>query len=187
MHIYTKFGDFGETALLSGKKVSKANPRVQAYGSVDELNAFLGLIIAFADEENVRKPLLDAQKDLFTIGAQLSAANSSVKVHKISESRIDELEKEIDKIEEELPALHHFILPGGSKTASLIHLARTVCRRAEREVVALSNQEKIDPAVIIYLNRLGDYLFMLARQVNRRKRIEKVWSGHGKSNSTKLR
>jgi len=178
MHIYTKFGDSGETALLSGKKVSKAHARVEAYGSVDELNAFLGLIIAFADEEHVKKPLMDAQKDLFSIGAQLSAASCSSKIPKLKPARISELEKAIDKIEEELPALHHFILPGGSKTASLIHLARTVCRRTERKVVALSQQEKIDNGIIIYLNRLGDLLFMMARQVNRRKRIEeKVWKG----------
>jgi cob(I)alamin adenosyltransferase len=178
MHIYTKFGDSGETALLSGKKVSKAHPRVAAYGSVDELNAFLGLIIAFSDLEIVRKPLTQAQKDLLTIGAQLSCSNSSVKTPKVDELRIADMEKAIDKIEEELPALHHFILPGGSKTASMIHLARTVCRRAERNVVALSKEEKIDPKVIVYLNRLGDYLFMLARLVNRKKRVEEtVWKG----------
>jgi len=179
MHIYTKFGDSGETALLSGKKVSKSHFRVRAYGEVDELNAFIGLIIALSDEDYLKKPLVDIQKDLFCIGAQLSAAGSSVKTPKISENRISDLEKEIDKIEEELPALHHFILPGGSKTASLVHLARTVCRRAERSVVALSKEEKIDVKIIVYLNRLGDLLFMLARQVNRRKRIEeKQWKGH---------
>lgn len=178
MHIYTKFGDSGETALLSGKKVSKANTRVEAYGNVDELNAFLGLIISFSDLDIIRKPLTQIQKDLFIVGAQLSCQNSSVKTPKLGENRINELEKAIDKIEEELPALHHFILPGGSKTASMIHMARTVCRRAERRVVALSKEEKIDPKLIVYLNRLGDYLFMLAREVNRKKRVEEtVWKG----------
>ncbi len=178
MHIYTRFGDAGETTLLSGKKVSKAHVRIEACGSVDELNAFVGLIISFADEEFVKKPLLGIQKDLFCIGAQLSASGSAAKVHKISEAQIAELEDAIDKIEEELPALHHFILPGGSKTASVIHLARTVCRRAERQVVVLSDNERIDANIIAYLNRLGDFLFILARQVNRRKRIEEVqWKG----------
>ncbi len=178
MHIYTRFGDAGETTLLSGKKVSKAHVRIEACGSVDALNAFVGLIISFADEEFVKKPLLGIQKDLFCIGAQLSASGSAAKVHKISEAQIAELEDAIDKIEEELPALHHFILPGGSKTASVIHLARTVCRRAERQVVVLSDNERIDANIIAYLNRLGDFLFILARQVNRRKRIEEVqWKG----------
>jgi len=178
MHIYTKFGDSGDTSLLSGKKVPKSNIRVDAYGNVDELNAFLGLIIAFSDLETVKKPLIQVQKDLFIVGAQLSCQNSSVKTPRLNEIRIAELEKAIDKMEEDLPALHHFILPGGSKTASMIHLARTVCRRAERRVVALSKEEKIDVKLIVYLNRLGDYLFMLARMVNRKKRIdETVWKG----------
>lgn len=178
MHIYTRFGDAGETSLLSGKKVSKAHIRIDACGSVDELNAFLGLVISFSDEEFVRRPLLAIQKDLFAIGAQLSASGSAAKVHKISEAQINDLEKEIDKIEEELPALHHFVLPGGSKTASVLHLARTVCRRTERKIVVLADNERIDPNIIAYLNRLGDFLFVLARQVNRRKRIEEVqWKG----------
>jgi len=154
MHIYTRFGDAGETALLSGKKVSKAHVRIEACGSVDELNAFLGLVISFSDEEFVRRPLLEVQKDLFAIGAQLSASGSAAKLHRISETQISELEDKIDKIEEELPALHHFVLPGGSKTASVIHLARTVCRRAERQVVVLADNERIDANIIAYLIRL---------------------------------
>jgi cob(I)alamin adenosyltransferase len=179
MPIYTKFGDAGETSLLSGRKISKADARIDACGSVDELSAFIGLIIAFSDNNDIKETLANVQKHLFVIGADLSNASGPSRIPKISPMDISELETRIDAIDAELPKLTHFILPGGSKTAALIHLARTVCRRAERTVVILSQKEKIDPNIIIYLNRLGDFLFMLAREVNRKKKIEEtIWRGY---------
>jgi len=176
MSVYTKFGDKGTTALVGGGTVSKDHPRVEAYGDVDELNSVLGLAIAFSEKTEVNTYLEKIQKDLFLIGAEL-ASKSAKKT--ISPARVGEIEKEIDRLEKELPPLNHFILPGGSKTASLLHHARTVCRRAERKVVLLSNKEKTNPALIIYLNRVGDFLFMLARYVNYKKKVDEiVWKGH---------
>jgi len=178
MPIYTRFGDKGETITLGGKAVPKDHPRVEACGQVDELNALLGICIAFMDEGKPKHLLESIQKDLFIIGAGLSAAGTKKPPQAISLNRISEIELEIDKIEQELSPLHHFILPGGSKTASMLHLARTVCRRAERAVVTLSKKEKINPQIITYLNRLGDLLFVLARETNRKKRIdETIWKG----------
>jgi cob(I)alamin adenosyltransferase len=176
MKIYTKFGDAGNTTLLGGTVVSKDELAVGAYGSVDEFNAFLGTVLSFSEMEEITESLKRIQSDLFIIGAELASKGN----HKtISPMRISELEAEIDKLAAELPPLNNFILPGGSKTASLIHLARTVCRRAEREVVALSKKEKVNPITITYLNRVGDLLFMLARHVNYKKKVnETLWKGH---------
>lgn len=174
--IYTRLGDKGETITLSGKKVYKNDPRVEAYGSVDELNALLGVAVSFTDQEPVKTLLTKVQKELFIIGAELAMEKTRTK--KINPAHISGLEAEIDRIEENLPRLANFVLPGGSKTASLLHLARTVCRRAERRTVALSLKTKINPDIIKYLNRLGDLLFVLARYENRKKRIDEVvWSG----------
>jgi len=174
--IYTRLGDKGETVTLSGKKVYKNDPRVEAYGSVDELNALLGVAVSFTGDEEVKQLLTRVQKELFIIGAEL--AIEKMRAKKINPVHISNLEAEIDRTEESLPHLANFVLPGGSKTASLLHLARTVCRRAERSAVALSLKSKINPDIIKYLNRLGDLLFVLARYENRKKRIEEVvWSG----------
>lgn len=175
MALYTKSGDRGQTSLLGGSMVAKDDPRVEAYGSVDELNAVLGLVIAFSDVDDVSASLSRIQKDLFIIGSELAGG----KKH-ISPSRIGDLEKEIDALWPELPPLKHFIIPGGSKTASLLHLARTVCRRAERQVVLLSSKEKkkMNPDIITYLNRLSDLLFTHARYVNyKKKKEELIWKG----------
>jgi cob(I)alamin adenosyltransferase len=142
---------------------------------VDELNAVLGLVVAFSDMAEVTGTLARIQKDLFIIGAELAGGRKQ-----ISPARIGELETEIDARWDDLPPLKHFIIPGGSKTASLLHLSRTICRRAERQVVRLSNLEKkkVNPDIITYLNRLGDLLFTLARHVNyRKKKEETVWKG----------
>lgn len=174
MHIYTKFGDTGHTSTGSGRKVSKSDLRIGAVGDVDELNAFLGLIVAFTEDAKLASSLKEMQRDLFVIGAMLSGARGT----KLNASRVNEFENEIDRLEGELPPLKNFILPGGSKTASMFHLARTVCRRAERSVAALMEKERLDPQIIVYLNRLGDLLFMLARMENRRKRkTEEIWNG----------
>jgi cob(I)alamin adenosyltransferase len=175
MPIYTKFGDKGTTSLVGSGTIPKDHPRVEAYGSIDELNSVLGIAIAFSEMKTVTDTLKRIQKDLFVIGAEL-ASKSPKKT--VSPARVGELEKEIDTLESDLPPLKHFILPGGSKTASLLHHARTVCRRAERKVVALSAKEKTNPTMMIYLNRVGDLLFMLARYVNYKKKVDEViWKG----------
>lgn len=174
MRIYTKFGDKGNTALLGGVVVPKNHPRVEAYGAVDELNAVLGLAIAFGTDQKINDSLAGVQKDLFIIGAELAGE----KAKNLPPARISELEAEIDALEADLPPIHHFIIPGGSKTASLLHLARTVCRRAEREIIALSQKEMLSPDLIIYMNRVGDLLFVQARYVNYQKKIpETTWKG----------
>jgi cob(I)alamin adenosyltransferase len=179
MPIYTRRGDKGETEALGGKRLPKDHARIEAIGQLDELNAVLGIIIAFSDDEKYNFLLTGIQKDIFMIGAGFAAANSKTRLHRaIGPQRVSELEHEIDDIEAHISPLHHFIVPGGSKTASVLHLARTVCRRAERSVVALSRKEKVDPQTIVYLNRLGDLLFVMARIVNRKKRIEEtMWRG----------
>ena len=160
MKIYTKTGDAGTTALFGGKRVSKADLRVDAYGTVDELNSYLGLLF----EEDL---IIQIQDRLFTIGAILATepGNTKVKVPRLSEEDVIVLEKAIDKMEESLEPMKHFILPGGHPTVSFCHIARTVCRRAERIVVALDN---VDPLVIKYLNRLSDYLFVLSRFLSKK-------------------
>ncbi len=176
MPIYTKFGDKGKTALIGGEIVPKSDVRVQAYGSVDELNAVLGLVLSFSETDGVASTLMGVQDDLFVIGSEL--ASKGGKSRTIKPVRMSRLEAEIDRMSSQLPPLNHFIIPGGNKTTSLLHFARTVCRRAEREVVALSERDKINPDMVIYLNRLGDLLFVLARYVNYKKRVpEMIWRG----------
>jgi cob(I)alamin adenosyltransferase len=178
MPIYTRYGDKGETVTLKGKKVFKDHECVAAYGEVDELNALLGVCVSFFDHGRTKTLLELIQKDLFVVGAQLAAAGRKKPMRTIGLQHIQNLESEIDKIESTLTPLHNFIIPGGSKRASMLHLARTVCRRAERSVVTLSKKEKINPAIITYLNRLGDLLFVLARKSNRKRRVgEKIWKG----------
>ncbi len=177
MRIYTKFGDKGQTSLIGGGIVPKSDVRVDAYGSIDELNAVLGIVLSFSEISELEDSLKNIQKDLFTIGAEL--ATTDARSRNISPSRVGELESEIDRLSSELPPLSHFILPGGSKTASLLHLARTICRRAERKVVELSTKEKVNPDVMTYLNRVGDLLFVQARYVNYKKKVNEVlWKGH---------
>ena len=146
MPFYTKFGDKGKTTLLGSTTVPKNHPRVEAYGSVDELNAVLGIVISFNSISDIDEELKQIQKDLFVIGAELASKETQTK--KISPMRIEDLEKKIDWFEKELPPLKNFVLPGGSKTASLLHLARTICRRTERTVVDLSEKEKINESAI---------------------------------------
>lgn len=175
MPIYTRRGDKGETDSLGNKRVAKNDLVIEALGQVDELNALLGIVIVFSEDEQA-KALKDFQKDLFVIGAELAGAAKGKLSRRINPDRVSELERGIDEIEAHLSPLHHFIIPGGSKAASLLHLARTVCRRAERSIVALSKKEKVDTQIVIYLNRLGDLLFVMARAVNRKKRIEEpLW------------
>lgn len=170
MKIYTKTGDGGETSLFGGKRLRKDERRIEAYGTVDELNSHIGLILALDTEGLLRDDLRHIQEDLFVLGADLAtpagaAVKNKVRLTSESAGRIERL---IDAREKELKPLDSFILPGGSVLGAHIHIARTVCRRAERLVVALAKQEEIGQEPVVFLNRLSDFLFVLARAVNRR-------------------
>lgn len=170
MKLYTKTGDRGETGLIDGSRVGKDHPRVAAYGDVDELNATLGVLRAEAGGTSLDTLLRDIQRDLFAVGAQLADPRSRVGSQKakaaLTEAHVARLEAEIDAREGQVPALKVFILPGGSPLGAVLHLARTVCRRAERSAVALSRQDSVDPLIVVYLNRLSDLLFVAARLEN---------------------
>ena len=165
--VYTKTGDAGETSLVGGARVSKASSRVDAYGEVDELNSLIGLARAHGHDSEIDEALGEIQNDLFTLGADL-ASPSEVEVPRIDESFIARLERSADRFLAELEPLKEFILPGGSEAGATLHLARTVARRGERRVVALSETEKVNSQTIVYLNRLSDLLFILARVANHR-------------------
>lgn len=179
MKIYTKTGDKGETSLFGGKRVSKADLRVEAYGTVDELNSLVGFVIAksIKSEEIVDKTLMGIQNDLLTIGSSLATpAKSHTLPMKNLDTRVDEFERIIDKMTEVLPPLAQFILPGGSQTGALLHVARSVARRAERRIVALAKKEDIDTRILIYFNRLSDLFFTMARYINHQENhMEHVW------------
>ena len=169
--IYTRTGDAGETGLFGGERVPKDDPRVAAYGEVDELNAALGLALALAPQEQSRELLERVQRDLFTVGAELATPDrarlaKALPGEPIGDPEIAALERAIDAHEAQLTALSNFILPGGTPKAAALHLARTVCRRAERAVVPLARDGAAPPAVVRYLNRLSDLLFVLARAAN---------------------
>lgn len=178
MSIYTKFGDKGKTSLYGGKTISKANLRVEAYGSCDELNSFLGIVLIDLKEKNINKNILQIQQDLFEIGGSL-ASLSKAKEKESSmylKERIIYFEKEIDSYSKKLPELENFILPGGGKTGANLHFARTLARRAERRIVALSEKESINKDILIFVNRLSDLLFIYARVVNHKeKKKETLW------------
>ena len=176
MKIYTKKGDEGKTSLIGGTRVFKDHLRIDAYGTVDELNSFLGLIRDSIEMNTVRGVLTEIQERLFTIGASLAADpdKSKMKIPDLTESDITLLEKEMDKMNEELPGLKNFILPGGHPVVSYCHIARCVCRRAERIAVALKNESFVDPKVIQYLNRLSDYLFVLSRWLGQKIGAEEI-------------
>ena len=165
--VYTKTGDKGETSLVGGARVSKASLRVEAYGDVDELNSIIGLSRAALQDGQIDEALSLIQNDLFTLGADL-ASPSEIEVPRIQTSFVETLEELSDRFLAELEPLKEFILPGGSKAGATLHLARTAARRAERRAVKLSEAEDVNELAVIYLNRLSDLLFILARVVNRR-------------------
>lgn len=181
MKIYTRTGDSGDTALFGGGRVPKDHRRVAAYGTVDELNAVLGVSVVEVEDSEIRGRLEVIQHDLFAVGSILATrprADGSPHPHlpPLPVERIEEMEGWIDRADEELPPLTQFVLPGGSSGAARLHLARTVCRRAEREVVTLSAEEEVDVGAIRYLNRLSDLLFALARLENHRAgRADVAW------------
>jgi cob(I)alamin adenosyltransferase len=172
LKIYTRTGDSGETSLFDNSRVSKADPRVDAYGEVDELNAWLGLVRASRLDEDLERELIRIQRDLFAVGAQLADPSDRIasRVTKafITDEDVARLEHLIDRLEQEVPPLTRFILAGGTAAGASLHVARTVCRRAERRIVALTPEP--DPLLIRYMNRLSDLLFVLARAVNHRGR-----------------
>ncbi len=179
MPIYTRTGDTGTTFLFGGKRVLKSEERVGVYGSIDELNSWVGLVAAETSHEHLKTLLGQIQSDLFMIGGYLAGWQTEVAA---VETRVPQMEVEIDAMEESLPALTNFILPGGSPHASHAHIARSVCRRAERKVVALFQGQAFDKTkqsgIIKYLNRLSDLFFVLARFINRQAGVEEVvWSG----------
>lgn len=178
MKIYTKHGDDGSTSLYSGDRIFKTDSRVEAYGEVDELNAFLGLWLTETKSTSLTPILSRIQNELFDLGADLATPlESSVNISRVEEHKITALEKEIDAFEEHLPPLKQFILPGGSKAAALAHVCRTKCRSAERRVVQAAQSENINALVIKYLNRLSDFLFVAARFENREQNItDSTWT-----------
>ena len=176
MKIYTRTGDAGETSLFGGARVPKSDARIEAYGTVDELNSFLGVARATWSASPIDAQLAAAQSDLFEIGAHLASPGTS-RFPGVDVARIEELEHGIDAMEAELAPLKSFILPGGSLAASQLHIARVVCRRAERLVVALGDESAATKSSIAYLNRLSDYLFVAARFANHRFGVDDVpWS-----------
>jgi cob(I)alamin adenosyltransferase len=181
VRIYTKTGDDGTTGLLGAGRVSKDAVRVDAYGTVDELNAALGVARAHSLDADSDALLARLQDELFVLGSALADPVPEGRFHRaMTAQHVQTLESAIDRLEDELPALAHFILPGGCPAAAQIHLARAVCRRAERAAVALSRAagEDVPPVVLVYLNRLSDLLFVLGRSVNRRAGVaDVIWKG----------
>jgi len=171
MKIYTKTGDGGETGLLGGERVGKDHPRIEAYGTVDELNAQIGAVRALDPGEALGGQLALIQQDLFVLGSRLAAPEPGPKLPKLDENSITRLERWIDEADETLPPLKNFILPGGTPAGAGLHLARTVCRRAERRVRSLSAEVKLDAGILVFLNRLSDYLFTAARLANHRAEV----------------
>lgn len=179
MKIYTRTGDAGDTGLFGGGRVSKDHPRVAAYGSVDELNAVLGWVVATVSDATIRDRLSALQHDLFAVGAALAApprddGSRHPHVPPFPSARIDQMEGWMDEAEGELPPLREFVLPGGTPGAAALHVARTVCRRAERAAVRLGAVEAIEDDLVPYLNRLSDLCFTLARLENRRAGVDDV-------------
>ena len=168
MKIYTKTGDEGKTSLFGGTRLSKADLRIESYGTIDELNSHLGLLRDQAVNAPRKDLLINIQETLFTIGSMLAAepGNDKIKVPVINESHIKVLEQAIDAMDTKLPPMRNFVLPGGHPAVSIAHIARTVCRRAERRCVALHADAPINELIIKYLNRLSDYLFVLSRMIS---------------------
>ena len=187
MKIYTKTGDEGKTSLFGGTRVKKSNLRIDAYGTVDELNSHLGLIRDHIQDKELTADLIRVQSKLFTLGAMLATplekqklknGTDRLKIDKIEADEIQFLESKMDLMDKELEPMTHFILPGGHPVVSFCHIARCVCRRAERITVELADSETISIHILIYLNRLSDYLFVLARKLTKDYQVEEIpWKG----------
>ncbi len=178
MKIYTKTGDKGKTSLWGGKRVSKTDLRIEAYGTVDEVLSYIGLLASYRDTESINPFLLRIMDRLFTLNASLAADPDNEKLKGkmplIRIADVESLEKAMDDMSTVLPEMRTFILPGGSVEVAHAHIARTICRRAERMTIRLAEQESVDEIVIIYLNRLSDYLFVLARWIGNRQKVDEI-------------
>lgn len=175
MKIYTKTGDTGMTGLYGGARISKAHIRLDAYGTVDELNSFLGGIVDYPELQVMELIVREIQSELFNIGAHLATeSDSNLPLPELPLERITWMEQEIDRMEESLPPLKNFILPGGHPAISALHICRTVCRRAERQIIALHQLEAVNSIILQYFNRMSDYIFVLARYVGMQHQIPEV-------------
>jgi cob(I)alamin adenosyltransferase len=174
--IYTRGGDAGETSLGDGSRVSKLDTRIGAYGTVDELNAAVGVVVAGGCPETIRDVLVRVQNELFDLGADLSVPIGHEARLRVTQEQVDRLEDDCDRFNAELPDLKSFVLPGGSEAAARVHVARTVCRRAEREALVAAGAHDVNPLALVYLNRLSDLLFILARAANAAEgQAEPLW------------
>ncbi len=172
--IYTKTGDDGSTGLIGGERLRKSNPRIIAYGAVDELNSSLGIILSSKLDSDISDLLIRIQNDLFVVGADLANPDLKNAVNRITSDMVQFLEENINKLERELSPITYFILPGGNSTASQVHMARAISRRAETCIVQLAEIKEINKACQIYINRLADLLFVLARVINKRKMVKDI-------------
>jgi cob(I)alamin adenosyltransferase len=178
--IYTRGGDTGETSLGDGTRVSKLDPRIAAYGAVDEVNAAVGVVVAGNCPESIRDVLSRVQNELFDLGADLSVPIEREGRLRVTQEQIEALERDCDSFNAALPELTSFVLPGGTEAAARLHVARTVCRRAEREALAAAESVGVDPLALVYLNRLSDLLFILSRAANASDdKEEPLWSPGG--------
>ena len=172
--IYTKTGDDGTTGLVGGARIKKSNPRIVAYGAVDELNSALGLVLSSNLDSDINAVLMQIQNTLFVVGADLANPNLNDDSNRVKEVMVENLENHIDGFESVLDPITYFILPGGDEIASKIHLARSICRRAEIKIIELSEHEQINRNCQIYMNRLSDLLFVIARLINKRKKVKDI-------------
>ncbi|MEG2276999.1 MAG: cob(I)yrinic acid a,c-diamide adenosyltransferase [Odoribacter sp.] len=177
MKIYTKTGDKGLTSLIGGTRVAKNSTRLEAYGQVDELNSYLGMIRAFPLSPELLEELVEIQSRLFDVGGNLATdtAAKGIKIKlSVTEADVALLEKAIDRMDKELPSMPYFVLPGGDEAVAFCHIARTVCRRAERRILDLTEETEVDEGVLKYINRLSDYLFILSRKVANDRGVEEL-------------
>lgn len=183
MKIYTRTGDKGKTSLFGGTRVPKYHLRIESYGTIDELNAYLGLLRDQEIDKHTSEVLFKIQHELFTLGAMLAtppekellkSGKERLAIEKINDEKVTFLESEMDTMNESLPPMTHFILPGGNNTVSFCHIARCICRRAERITTQLSDESELNPQILMYLNRLSDYLFVLARKLTLDTKAEEI-------------
>lgn len=177
--VYTKTGDKGTTSLIGGTRVKKSDIRIESYGTVDELNSFIGLFATYVDEKETADLLAEIQNVLFNVGCNLAMGESfkkEIKESVVADALIEHVEKAIDRMQAAIPELKSFVIPGGSRSASTAHVCRTVCRRAERLIIALDEGSEVDGNLMAYVNRLSDYFFVLSRYLNNIEKVdEKIW------------